>query len=571
MKRRLAAIMAADVVGYSRLVGNEEAGTVAAFKAHLSELIDPKIAEHSGRIVKTSGDGFLAEFPSVVAAVQCAVEVQNGMSARNVDIPELKRLKLRIGINVGDILSDGDDIFGDGVNVAARLEGLCEPEGVLISSGAYEQVRNKLPFDFEDIGPQALKNINQPVHAFRVRLIQIPASASPPPLADKPSIAVLPFENMSGDPEHQYFSDGITEDIITELSRFRHLFVIARNSSFVFRDKPVEVGEIGRRLGVRYLVEGSVRRAGDRIRITAQLIDTNSGVHLWADRYDRELKDLFAVQDEVAHTVASTLADRVSSAAMGHARRKSTDSLTAYDCYLRGLDHYQHFTDEDMARARELLERAIALDPGFSHAYAYLAFIHIEEWYETGSSMALDTAYKLARKAVALDSTEGTGHGALGFAYFAKRQFERAEAHLQQAITLNTNDSNAAALLIDFYATVGQPSEALQWAERAMRLNPYHPDWYDTFYAHALYVARRYSEAADAVKRVTTSQYWGHAIAAASCAMAERADEARAHVAELLVKRPGFSSRSFVSIVPYKNEGDAAHMLEGLLRAGLPA
>jgi adenylate cyclase len=370
MTRKLAAIISADVVGYSRLMGADEAGTLAALKKHRRELIDPKIAEHEGRIVKTTGDGLLIEFPSVVEAVQCAVEMQRAICDRNADVPAVHRIEFRVGINLGDIIIDGDDIHGDGVNVAARLEGLAEPNGICVSRVVRDQVRDKLDVAFEDLGEQQVKNIARPLRVFRVAqpaIVRSTASAKPAlALPDKPSIAVLPFENLSGDPEQQYFSDGITDDIITEVSRFRQLFVIARNSSFVFRGKQVDVAEIGRRLGVHYLVEGSVRRVDDRIRINVQLVDTVSGAHVWADRYDRDMKDLYAVQDELAHTIAATLTGCVESAETRQARRKPTNNLTAYDCYLRGVEHHRRLTVEDMARSREMFERAIELDPEFA-------------------------------------------------------------------------------------------------------------------------------------------------------------------------------------------------------------
>ena len=313
------------------------------------------------------------------------------------------------------------------------------------------------------------------------------SSSTAPPLPNKPSIAVLPFDNMSGDPEQQYFSDGITEDIITALSRFRQLFVIARNSSFVFRGKQVNAGEIGRQLGVQYLVEGSVRKAGGRIRITAQLIDSISGMHVWADRYDRELDDLFIVQDEVANTIASTLAGQVETAAMGHVKRKPTHSLSAYDLYLRAKEHHQKSTDDDLRQAKELLKRAIDLDPNFSLPYSGLAFIHFEDWWDTGASEALNNAIAFAKQSIVLDSSDVNGHHVLGYCYLVLRQFDRAEAYFQRGFDLNNNDGDGAAMFSDFYSHIGKPEEALLWADRAIRLSPYHPNWYEVFRADGRY------------------------------------------------------------------------------------
>jgi TolB-like protein len=360
VERRLTAILAADVAGYSRLTGMDEEGTHAQLQDHLRSLVDPKIAEHRGRVVKNTGDGLLAEFSSVVGAVRCAVEVQRGMAERNADVPREKRVEFRIGINVGDIMIDRGDIFGEGVNVAARLEGVAEPGGICISDDAHRQVRGKLDIAFQDAGEQQLKNIERPVRVYRLRLGGAAATTRPAlPLPDKPSIAILPFQNLSGNPEQEYFADGIVEDITMALSRFRWLLVIARNSSFTYKGRAVDVKQVGRELGVRYVLEGSVRKAGDRIRIAGQLIDASTGAHLWADRFDGGLEDIFDLQDQVTASVVGVIAPKLEKAEIERAKRKPTESLDAYDCFLRAVANEDLVTREANNEALRLLYKAI--------------------------------------------------------------------------------------------------------------------------------------------------------------------------------------------------------------------
>src|SRR5437667_5235695 len=378
VQRRLAAILAADVAGYSRLMGADEEGTLAALKELRRDLADPKIKEHRGRIVKTTGDGLLVEFASVVDAVRCAVEVQREMAARSAGVPEGRRIQFRIGINLGDIIKDGRDIYGDGVNVAARLEALAEPGGICVNRVVRDQVRDKLDIPFEDAGEQRVKNIARPLRVYRVRPGQVSGeamSAAQPPLAlpDKPSVAVLPFTNMSGDPEQEFFSDGIAEDIITALSRYPSLFVIDRNSCFTYKGRSVDVKQVGRELGVRYVLEGSVRRAGNRIRVTAQLVEAESGKHVWAERYDRDLADIFALQDEIAQAVTIAIAPAIADAELHRAVRKPPGSLDAWAAYQRGLWHQSNASTEDNALAQRFFQQAIDLDPTFSAAYVGLA------------------------------------------------------------------------------------------------------------------------------------------------------------------------------------------------------
>src|SRR5713101_5685075 len=414
VQRRLAAILAADVAGYSRLMGADEEGTLAALKELRRGLADPKIKEHRGRIVKTTGDGLLVEFASVVDAVRCAVEVQHEMAERNVGVPDERRIQFRIGINLGDIIKDGRDIYGDGVNVAARLEALAEPGGICVNRVVRDQVRDKLDFAFEDAGEQRVKNIARPLRVYHVRPGQVAGgemSAPQPPLAlpHKPSLAVLSFTNMSGDPEQEFVSDGIAEDVITALSRHPSLFVIARNSSFTYKGRAVDVKQVGRELGVRYVLEGSVRKAGNRIRVTAQLVEAGTSNHVWAERYDRDLVDIFAVQDEITQALTTALAPAIADAELRRAMRKPPGSLDAWAAYQRGLWHLSKATADDDATAEKFFKQAIDLDPTFAGGYSALALYQLQAaaiYQKLDLPSAQRSAEALARRAVALDGAD---------------------------------------------------------------------------------------------------------------------------------------------------------------------
>src|SRR6202521_3802168 len=416
VERRLAAVLAADVAGYSRLMGLNEERTLANLKSFRKTLVDPQIAAHRGRIVKTTGDGMLVEFASAVDAARCALEVQRGMAGQNADVPQEVRIEFRIGIHVGDIIIDDNDIFGDGVNIAARLEGIAEPGGVCISDDAQRQVRGKVDFAFEDMGPQNLKNIVEPMRAWRLRMNASGSAAAPiePPvestqalaLPDKPSIAVLPFENMSGDPEQEYFADGMVEEIITALSRFKWLFVIARNSSFTFKGKAVDVKEVGRRLGVRYVLEGSVRKASGKVRVTGQLIDAVTGAHIWADRFERDLTDIFALQDEVTVAVVSAIQPKLFQTEIAMATRRRPENLTAYDFYLRAMQQFYLTTREGVAEAIRLAHRALELDPRFGLVAALAGNSHTRNvlfGYAADPQFDCKEAVRLARLALRID------------------------------------------------------------------------------------------------------------------------------------------------------------------------
>ena len=439
VERRLSAIFVADVAGYSRLMGADEEGTHARLNEHLSALLYPELEQHGGRIIRSAGDGILVEFASVVHAMRCAIAIQRGMITRNADVPTEMRIEFRIGINAGDIIIEGGDIFGDGVNVAARLEALCEPGGICVSHRVREDTQDKLDIAFEDIGEQQLKNIARPVRVYQVRLDDAPAR---PPLAlpDKPSVAVLAFENMSGDPEQEYFADGISDDIITELSRFSDLFVIARNSSFRYKGKAVDLRQVGRELGVRYALEGSVRRGGDRVRINAQLTDAGTGIHRWAERYDQELKDVFAIQDNVARTIAAILVAHVNRAESERTLLKPPSTWQAYDHFMRAAAAWVSFQSSwqlrDLVEARRHLADSLSIDPKYARCYAMLASTHRVAWLnplndEYLNPAALDQAIKLARTAIEPDPGRVHPQARLRRSYCRRRKGDRAKPHFR--------------------------------------------------------------------------------------------------------------------------------------------
>ncbi len=578
MERRLAAILAADVVGYSRLMEADESGTLERLKSLRKELVQPKITERGGRIVKLMGDGLLAEFPSVVEAVQCAVDIQQAMAGREADLPDERRIRLRIGINLGDIIVEGDDIYGDGVNVAARLEGLASPDGICVSGTVFDHVKSKVGLDFADLGEQQVKNIDQPVQVYRIVLdgeadaseaAEIVAGrAAVLELPDKPSIAVLPFTNMSGDPEQEYFSDGITEDIITELSRFRSLFVIARNSSFHYKGRSPKVQDVGRELGVRYVPEGSVRRAGNRMRITAQLVEATTGNHVWSDRYDRDKQDLFAVQDEVTQAIAATIEGRMASTGAQRSRRKPTDDLVAYDYFLQGRENSEHRGDPDAAA--QLLRRAIELDPGFAQAHTWLSWLYIHLFNVDLRSEMLREALILARKAVSLDETDAWSHAIVGLACLFGRQHDLAGHHIDRAVALNSVDIRIASVRGMWLAFTGRGDEAAKSLDVALRRDPFPPVMvWDTLNV-ALFQARRYEKTIQVLNRLPRLARWNHYYLAASYAHLDQIERARASGAEIQQLLPGFSLGQVGLTETFKDQADMDHLLEGLRKAGLP-
>ena len=579
--RKLTAILAADVVGYARLMGVDEAGTHSALKAHREELIEPEIGQHHGRVVKTTGDGLLAEFASVVDAVECAVDVQMGMAGRNAGVAEERRIEFRVGINLGDVIVDGDDIYGDGVNVAARLEGLAETGGVCVSGSVYEQVKNKLDFDFEFLGKQQVKNIAEPVPVFRVLLAPKDlgggAEAAGPALPEKPSIAVLPFDNMSGDPEQEYFVDGIAEDIITALSKIRWFFVIARNSTFAYKGTSPDVRQVGRELGVHYVLEGSVRKGGNRVRISAQLIEAATGKHVWAERYDRDLDDIFALQDEMTETIVAAIEPELGSAERERAKRKPPENLDAWDCCQRGLWHLWKFTKDDNAEAKKLFQRAIKLDLNFATPCAGLAFAHLADiflGYTESRAESVAEAFSAARKAVSLDDKDPVAHWAMGRVHSYRGKHDAAIAELERALDLNPSFAPAYFGLGFALTFSGRAEDAISQFEKALRLSPNDPlSWaFMLMRALALLLMKQYDEAADWAQkgaRQPNAHIWAYVFLAAALGHLGRAEEAEAALNEALRMKPDFSLAFARQALPWTYPADLEHYLDGLVKAGL--
>jgi adenylate cyclase len=577
--RRLAAILAADVAGYSRLMGADEEGTHERLKGHLGELVNPNIAEHRGRIVKSTGDGFLAEFASVVAAVRCAIEVQRGMAERNADIRREERIEFRVGINLGDVIVEGDDIFGDGVNVAARLEALAEPGGVLVSRMVRDNVRDKLDYIFEDLGEQQVKNIARPVRVYRVwgRATSIEqvlhVSPAPLPLPDKPSIAVLPFANMSSDAEQEFFADGIAEDVITALSRYPSLFVIARNSSFTYKGHAVDVKEIGRDLGVRYVLEGSLRKAASRIRVTAQLVEAETGRHVWAERYDRDLTDIFAVQDEITEAVTIAIAPAIADAELQRALRKPPESLDAWAAYQRGLWHLGKATAHDYETAKEFFRRAIDIDPNFPDGYCGLATAEIRaaSTFRVGSrAEAQSSAERLSHIAVALDGNNAFAHSSLSLALFARGDHRGALAEADRAVALSPNLASGYFQRGTALIYSGRPQEGLKDLQTSLRLEPRGSNLATSLHhvVMGLYFSRAYDQAVEAAQHLIRSfpeyppGYRWLAAAFGQLGCLERAKEALGK-AMAIARAPFVRERA-----PSDRPEDYAHFLEGLRKAG---
>src|SRR5215475_5423765 len=573
MERRLAAIFAADVAGYSRLIGADEEGTLERLKAHLRELIDPKITEHQGRIVKTTGDGILAEFASPVRAVRCAIEVQHGMSDRNVDVPEQQRIEFRIGINLGDVIVEEDgDLYGDGVNVAARLENIAEPGAVYVSRAVRDFILDKPEIVVEDLGDRPLKNIAKPVHVFRIGLPDRLAGTTrkePPPAPHKPSIAVLPFANMSSDVEQEYFSDGLTEDVITDLSKVSGLFVIARNSSFVYKGRSTKVQEIGRDLGVRYVLEGSIRKAGNRVRITAQLIDAGSGGHLWAERFDRDLTDIFATQDEVVERIVGALSVTLTRGETQRLRRRSTASVEAYESWLRARAVLARGDHDAVAEARAMHRRAIALDPSFAAPHAGLALAALSEYisgWANDPAQALDEAERWARRAIEVDDQEPVSHMAFGNVRMWRRDLDGALAAFDRMIALDPNHAQGHASTGLALVYAGRAAEALGCFAKAMRLDPHYPGVVLHFEAQAHFSLGNDEAAAQLLReriardpRTDSSRL----LLAACYGQLGRTDDARAVWAELLEVNPGFSLAQRARVLPYKNPRDMERITDG--------
>lgn len=584
VQRRLAAILAADVVGYSQLMEVDEAGTLAILKLRRRDVLDPLVAKYQGRLFKTTGDGVLVEFGSAVNAVQCAVDLQRGMAEANAGQPDDRHIILRIGVNLGDVMAEGGDLYGDGVNIAARLEASAEPGGVMVSGTAFDHVKNKVKVGFDDLGTQALKNIAEPVRVYRVVGTPVVAPATTKAATGRPSIAVLPFNNMSGDSEQQYFSDGMTEDIITEISQFHDLLVIARNSSFQYRDKMADVKRIGRELGAQFVVEGSVRKVGSRVRITAQLIDAGTGNHLWADRYDRDLADVFALQEELAHAVAATVGGRVQAAARGRATHLNPAGLTAYDLVLRATALKLKNTKSDTLQARALAQRAIEIDPTNARAHAFYAAINFNiwmaHWMAERESLFKDI-YRHAEHAVALDDSDSIVLCMLGFVKVFAREYEEARTHLERALASNPNDTEARLYYAVYLIATGQADAAIDQLDLAKRQNPFDLSWAPWVRGIAYFSARRYGEAIAVLNQIPEPINEIRGWLTACYAQVGRLTEAKASLDDFLriarhdmVVYPGDRLEDWESYwhaaMEYRDQRDFDHLFEALHKAGLP-
>jgi TolB-like protein/class 3 adenylate cyclase len=580
VERRLTAILAADVAGYSRLTGMDEEGTHVQLKEHLHALVDPKISEHRGRVVKNTGDGLLAEFSSAVDAVRCAVDVQRGMSERNAKVPQDKRIEFRVGINVGDIIIDEGDIFGDGVNIAARLEGLAEPGGICVSSRVQEDVRGKLDIQFEDMGEQQLKNIEHPVWVYQVRLSGTGSEPRAKPtlaLPDNPSIVVLPFQNLSGDPEQQYFADGVVEEIITALWRFKNLLVIARNSSFTYKSCAADVKQVGRELGVRYLLEGSVRKSANRVRITWQLINAATGLHLWADCRDGELEDIFALQDQVTASVVGAIALKVERAEIERARRKPTESLDAYDYYLRGIAGVGRWNRRGNSEALCRFYKAIELDRHFTSAHGMAAWCYVQRkarGWMTDRVKEIAETIRLGRRAVELGRDDAVALCMGGYALaFVAGELDDGAAFIGRALDLNPNLAMAWRCGGWVRVWLGEPEAAIEHLARAMPLSPFDNSLSQSGIAFAHFLMGRYDQASEWAKnafREVPSFLLTVTVLTASSALAGRVNDTQRAVARLRQLDPEFRIANLNDLTPFRRPEDLARFAEGLRKAGLP-
>ncbi len=574
--RRLAAIAVADVVGYSRLMEADEVGTLAALKQRRTEILEPTVRAHGGRIVKLMGDGVLLEFASAVNAVKSALELQTKFAEANEVLSDNRHIVLRIGINLGDVIGEGSDIYGDGVNIAARLEALAEPGGTCISGQVHEAIQGKLAFKANDLGDIQLKNITRPVRVFRVASGGGPASVPDSSSAahDKSSIAVLPFVNMSGDPEQEYFADGLTEDIITALSRFKNLFVMSRNSSFHYKGKSPKITDVGRELGVHYILEGSVRKAGNRVRVTAQLIEAKAGDHVWAERYDRDLADVFAVQDEVVHTIAGIIPGQIDRTAVERNKRKPPVNPTAYDCELRGRWALAHW-NEGLTVAHEWFERAVAADPSYAVAHACLANTYAYGLFVLGlpPDSALTLAREHAQRATLLDPENPQVNAYAAWAYHLSGDRQSALTHAERAVSLNPNDAKILDTLGAVLSYSGEPERALEWFARSEKLDPYAPDdqRLDAL-CDCYYLLHRYEKVIEIHRSYQQVPAFLYLILAAAYAQSGKLDEAKASVLKYQDNRP--AEHDAATMIKYQVRmcarlEDRDHWLEGYRKAGI--
>jgi adenylate cyclase len=620
-KRKLTAILSADVKGYSRLMGEDELTTINTLKNY-RDIITSLIQNFRGRVVDSPGDNLLAEFSSVIEAVQCAVEIQKQLKSKNDELPESRRMEFRIGINSGDIIKDGERIYGDGVNVTARIESLAYPGGICISGTAYDQIGKRLPFGYEYMGEQSVKNIKQPVRVYRVlmspeaagRVIgekeakpkrwlwgafasiilivavvmliwniylrpgfyfhkNVSVEQTTISETEKPSIAVLPFKNLSNNSEQDYFSDGITNDIITDLSKFSQLSIIASNTVFAYKGVSVNIKDISRDLGVRYVLEGSVQKIGGKVRINAQLIDAATDRHLWAERYDKDLKDLFKLQNELVQTIVSKLAIKIDEAERIRAVQKDTDSLQAYDYLLRGWEYFYQNTREGNKQARLMFEKAIEIDSRYASAYAALAWSHLYDFYYGWSmfpNKSLERAYDLAKQALSFEESNSAAHSALGSIYLRRAQYDLAMIELQRALELNPNDTLSQHQLGSVMLYSGKKNEAILWLESSLNLNPHFSLGGFMILGQAYYLIGRYGDSITALKKGITKnpEYVGyHIMLAAANAQAGHTKEARQWATEVSRLDPFFDIDTYGSV--FRNPKDREQIINGLRKAGL--
>ena len=583
IQRRLVAILAADVAGYSRLMGADEEGTHSTLIAHRTEAIDPKIREYGGRIANTAGDSVLAEFSSVVEALRCAIDIQRGISERNAGIPEERCIEFRIGLNLGDVIEQNGDLLGEGVNVAARLEGLADPGGICLSRAARDQVRDRMEIALEDLGEIEVKNITRPVRVFRVaaqgkKSANATNTDKPLALPDMPSIAVLPFDNLSDDPEQEYFADGMVEEIITALSRFNWLLVMARNSSFTYKGRAVNVRQVAEELGVRYVLEGSVRRAGARVRITGQLIDAATGAHIWADRFDGDMEEIFDLQDNVTASVIGAIEPSLRKAEIERSRRKRPESLAAYDLFLRALAPLQKMRPEANTEALELLEQAITIDPGYAPALAYASWCYeqrlLHRW-PTAQETDAENGVRLAREALAIDSGDAGAIAMAGFVLtIMGHDYDGGRTAAQRALDLNPNSATIGWMAGWIIQLAGGPDAALPIFERALRLSPADPQVNFLLCGMGMshLLSGRPSEAFDCASKsialypVDVAYY----VLIPACGHLGRTEDARKAIATLQSLAPGIAISNFASRMPFRDERHLDILFDGLRKAGLP-
>jgi len=630
-KRKLTAILSADVEGYSRLMGDDEEATVRTITAY-REVMVTLIQQHNGKVLDSPGDNLLAEFVSVVDAVQCAVAVQKEINARNTELPENRKMQFRIGINLGDVIQEEERIYGDGVNIAARLEGLSEPGGICISKTAFVHIESKLPYGYEFLGDQTVKNIAKPVGAYRVLMDPRITVADEPkkekpapmrrkailaggvalvvvilvgviwnfyfrpppmevasvekmafPLPDKPSIAVLPFNNLSGDPAQDYIADGISENIISALSKISEMFVIASNSTFTYKGKPVKVQQVSEELGVRYVLEGSTQKIGNRLRITAQLIDATTGHHLWSEKYDRDMKDLFDLQDEIAHKIIVELQVKLTEGEQARVSHKSTTNLEAWSYAVRGLKLFERVSKENNAKAMELLERAVELDPGYVWAWVRLAWTHVMAstpgWSQSPSE-SWKKVVEISQKVLVLDDSDSDVRALLGLVYLIQGRYEEALAEGKKSLALGPTNAQAHVLLAVTMHRVGRFDDAIELVKKAMRLHPYYPAYYLQWLGAAYRMTGRYEDALQIYKQLLDRANKGefpsieaHVFLADVYAELDRVEEAQTHAAEVLKLKPGLSLAEISSNISTYTFKDPAHLerrLNALRKAGIP-